>query len=86
MPKFEGIEFDFGGGVVYTIPPMAPRDLQKMRPQVKTMQATIQTNPIACVGVCIDVVHVALIRNYPELSRRDVAALTTVANAHQAVL
>lgn len=86
MPKFEGIEFDFGGGRVYTIPPIAPRDLQKMRPQVKTMQATIQSNPLACVGVCIDVVHVALIRNYPELSRSDVAALITVANAHQAVL
>jgi len=85
MPKFEGIEFDFGGGRVYTIPPLAPHDLQKMQPQVKTLQATIQTNPIACVGVCIDVVHVALVRNYPKLTRAALAPLMNADNAHRAV-
>lgn len=85
MPKFEGIEFDFGGGVVYTIPPLAMGDLMKMSPQVKALQGTPEADALTCATVCIDVVHLALIRNYPKLSRDDVGALINLSNAVPAI-
>jgi len=85
MPKFEGIEFDFGGGRVYVIPPLTLHDLQRMRAQLSALQATVETDALAGADLCIDILHAALIRNYPTLTRDDVGNLLDLSNMHGAI-
>lgn len=77
MPKIKGLEFDFGGAVL-TIPPLSLGDLELLQDRISALQVG-SVDP-ASVGTIIDSTLAALQRNYPEITRADVAALIDLEN------
>lgn len=78
MPKFPGIEFDFGGGQVMVIPPLALGDLEMLQDRLASLQ--LSTLDAKSIGTVIDATHAALQRNYPDTTRAQVASWIDVAN------
>lgn len=77
MPKIKGNDFDFGS-VVLTIPPLSLGDLELLQDRMGTLQ--VGATDAQSVGTVIDATHAALKRNYPELTRQEVAGLIDIAN------
>ena len=84
MPKFKGVEFDFGGGLIYIIPPLAVTDLKRYRRELATLQKN-DVDHTAGVDACITLVHAALRRNYPEMTRDEVEAFLDMSNMLAAI-
>lgn len=78
-----GIDFDFGGGQVYTVPPLALGDLRRLQKQL----AQVNGNALdeASINTILDAVHSALKRNYPELTAEAVEAMVDVSNMFEAL-
>lgn len=84
MAKIPGIEFDFGGDRVYTLPPLALGDLQVFQDRLTKLGENGALHP-ASIGTIVDVTHAALRRNYPEISRDDVGQLIDVGNLFEVI-
>jgi hypothetical protein len=78
--KFTGIDFDFGGGRIYTVPPLTLSALFKFRKDIKRIESAMETDPLVCADVCIELAHSALIRNYPDMTRETVGDLIDLGN------
>jgi hypothetical protein len=74
-----GIEFDFGGGRRYVVPPLALGDLELYQERIAAIQGLQMLDPVA-VKTVLDVTHAALSRNYPEMTRDQVGQLIDVGN------
>ena len=74
-----GILFDFGGGRVLTVPPLALGALELLQERLATAQALPATDP-AVVATTIDAAHLALARNYPQITRDEVGELVDIGN------
>lgn len=86
MPKHKGVTFDFGGGNIYVIPPISVVSMVKLRGKMKTIEVAMKQNDwTAGVDACIDVVHEALIRNYPDMTRDQVANMMDLGNIADAI-
>ena len=73
-----GVVFDFGGGHVYTVPPLALGDVELLQDRI----AVLADRPMASaesVATVIDAAHRALARNYL-CSREQVGDLVDVGN------
>lgn len=82
--KISGIEHVFGDRA-YTIPPLSLGALERLQGKLQALQD--ETNPLALssVSTVVDAAHAALLRNYPEISREEVAELVDVSNMHEIV-
>jgi hypothetical protein len=78
MAKIPGIEFDFGGGKVYTLAPLTLGDLETLQERIA------QVNPAAinraAAETIIDTALASIQRNHPEVKRDDVKQLVDLSN------
>jgi hypothetical protein len=79
MPQelIPGVEFNFGGGRVYTIPPLSLGALQRLQDKLSSLNDRTALDPVA-MGVVVEALHAALARNYPDMTSADVAELVDV--------
>lgn len=77
MPKIKGNDFDFGL-VVLTIPPLSLGDLELLQDRMGTLQ--VGATDAKSVGTVIDATLAALKRNYPEMTREEVAGMIDLEN------
>jgi hypothetical protein len=84
MEMIPGIDFDFGGGQVRTIPPLSLAALRRMQGALGKLSAVGALEPEA-IDTVIKATHAALRRNYPDISEDDVAELIDVANMHEVI-
>ena len=74
-----GVEFDFGGGRVYTVPPLSLGALQLMQDRLAQLATLSSLDPVA-VKTMIDTTLIALKRNYPDITAEEVGELLDVSN------
>jgi hypothetical protein len=79
MPQelIPGVEFNFGGGRVYIIPPLSLGALQRLQDKLSSLNDRTALDPVA-MGVVVEALHAALARNYPDMTSADVAELVDV--------
>lgn len=76
--------FDFGGGRVFTIPPLTLGALRQLQQRLADLDmGSLKPETIDTV---VDAVWLALQRNYPELPRADVEQLLDLANMSAALI
>jgi hypothetical protein len=85
MKKLNGVEFDFGAGRIYTVPPLSVKSLMHLRKELVTLQSSAFFDPLDSFECCITVVHTALVANYPAISRDNVAELLDMGNVLDAI-
>lgn len=78
MP-FAGVEFDFGGGAVLLVPPLSCGALEVLQERLSALPGLAATDT-AAVRTIVDATHAALLRNYPDATREEVAELIDVGN------
>lgn len=78
-----GIKFDFGGGKVYTVPPLALGDLRRLQKQIVALNANALD--AATVDTVVDAVHSALKRNYTGITVEEVEGLVDLGNMFDAL-
>lgn len=76
MVKVKGIPKNLGG-TDFVIPPLALGPLEQLQDRIAAFDGTLNKESIAVV---IDAAHAALKRNYPDITREDVAELVDVEN------
>lgn len=76
ITKHKGVEFNFGEKTL-VIPPLNLRALEQMQDKIGSFTGAIS---IEQVGVVADLALAALNRNYPDLTRDDVAELIDLGN------
>lgn len=76
--KYQGIPYDFGGGRVLVIPPLSLGTYE----QLQSRLADLDDRSISpeYIGTVVDSVHAALQRNYPDMTREEVAGLIDLQN------
>jgi len=79
MLMIPGVRYDFGGGRVYLVPPLSLGALELLQADLAALATAPMTDP-ASVRTMIDATHMALRRNYPELTRPAVGELIDVGN------
>jgi hypothetical protein len=75
-----GIEFNFGGGRKYLVPPLALGALERLQDRITKLNAATNALEPEAIATVIDASLAALKRNYPELKREDVAEMVDVGN------
>lgn len=78
--KVKGIPFDFSG-VTLIIPPMSLGTLEQLAGRLSESHDDIMDPEY--VGLVIDAAHSALRRNYPEMTRAEVADMIDVGNMQE---
>lgn len=79
-PKCKGIPVELGGHTL-VVPPLALGDLESLQEKIAGFKGDV--TDLGQVSACIDVAHRAISRNYPEVTRADVAAWIDVANMNE---
>lgn len=74
-----GVELDFGGGRVYLVPPLSLGALEVLQERLIALP-TLSATDLVAVRTVIEATHVALRRNYPEITREEVAEMVDVSN------
>lgn len=74
-----GVRFDFGGGVVLIVPPLTCGALEVLHDRLEALPTLSPGDPVALRTV-VDAAHMALQRNYPQVTREQVAELVDVGN------
>jgi hypothetical protein len=74
-----GVEYDFGGGRVYMIAPLSLGALQLMQDRLAALPTLSSIDPVA-VKTMIEAAHLALQRNYPDITVQEVGELLDVSN------
>lgn len=74
-----GVEFDFGGGRIYLVPPLSLGALQLLQDRIAQLNMLSSVDPVA-VATMIEAAHLALRRNYPAITPAEVAELVDVSN------
>ena len=72
-PRFAGVEVAVGGAV-YTVPPLAMRSIRALMPKIQAIELEPSGIPTeASMEDVFDVMHAAFARNYPLLTRDELA-------------
>lgn len=74
-----GVDFDFGGGRWYLVPPASFGTLERMREKINALPQLEAGDP-AAQGSITDLAFEALRRNYPTITRDMVLELVDVGN------
>jgi hypothetical protein len=84
MPKFKGIDYDFGGewGKM-TIPALNLAALELLQDDLAGFSGELDKKNIS---TAIMAVHLALKRNYPDISREQVAEMVDLSNMKDVML
>jgi ribosomal protein S9 len=77
--KYKGIPLELGG-VTYEVPPLALGDLELLQEQLEAFNGAGGAIDRAMIRTVVDATHAALRRNYPEVSRDQVAAMLDLSN------
>lgn len=80
--KVKGIPFDFNGRVL-VIPPLSLGALEQLQDRLANMREDMGDPEY--IGTVIDTVHAALGRNYPDMTREEVADLIDLENMQEAM-
>jgi hypothetical protein len=75
--KVKGLPVDLNGSV-YIIPPIALGALEQLQDRITTFTGDV--TDMKQIATVIDAAHAALKRNYPEITRSEVADLIDVSN------
>lgn len=75
--KHKGIPIDFGGEVL-VVPPVALGVLEQLQERISSFKGDVRDKDQ--VATVIDAAHSALKRNYPEMTRSQVAEMIDVGN------
>lgn len=62
-------------GTAYTVPPISIGSLEELWPRLETYSGKVTD-----AGIVVDALHAALARNYPDLTRKQVADIVDVGN------
>jgi hypothetical protein len=84
MALLPGLDFDFGGGRCYLLPPLALGDLQLLQERLAKLSDDGALHP-ASVGTVLAATHAALRRNYPDLTLEAVGQLVDVGNLFEVI-
>ena len=76
LVKFKGISLELGGKA-YVVPPLNLGALEQFQDRLEKFSGGIDPESVKTV---IDVTHAALQRNYPDITRNDIAELIDVGN------
>lgn len=80
--KVKGIPYDFGGRVL-VIPPLSLGAMERLQDRLAGMSDDM-FDP-ENIGTVIDTVHAALGRNYPDMTREEVADMIDLENMQEAM-
>lgn len=78
--KHQGIPFNFDGRTLI-IPPLSLGAMEQLQGRLETMGERSITPEY--IGTVVDSVHAALQRNYPDMTREEVAALLDLENMQE---
>jgi len=81
VPRFKGLEFDFGGQRL-VIPPLTLGALESMQERLQRLEGVSSIEPEA-IRTVVDAATLALVRNYPKMTRAEVADLIDLANMQE---
>lgn len=84
MELIPGIEYNFGGGRVYTVPPLALGALQRLQKKLEALSTAAMTDPQS-IATVIEATHSALRRNYPDITEDQVGELVDLGNMHDVI-
>lgn len=84
MEKIPGIEYDFGAGRVYTLPPLTMGAMERLQKGLAALSTAEALSPESITTI-VDAAHAALRRNYPSMTREEVADLVDVGNMFDVV-
>lgn len=76
--KHKGVEIELGGEI-YVVPPLNFISIERFEERLENIQSLSMMKQISLM---IDIIHCALLRNYPDLTRDDVGSLLDVSNIH----
>ncbi len=76
--KYKGIALELGG-VTYEVPPLALGDLELLQEQLEAFNSASPLDR-STIKTIVDATHAALRRNYPEMTREQVAGLLDLSN------
>ncbi len=79
-----GVEFPFGGGKTYVVPPLSLGALERLQGKLASLSSASATDPES-IKTVVDAAHSALKRNYPEMTRDEVAELVDLGNMHEVI-
>jgi hypothetical protein len=68
LPKIKGVTFEFANGVTLVVPPLNLAALEVLQDRLGTFKGGLDKDS---VGLVIDATHMALQRNYPQLTRKE---------------
>ena len=74
-PQFEGTEIKLGGQS-YTLPPLSLGQIKRLRPKLDAMRESPET----AIDTMAEAIHMALSRNYPEMTREQVEDMVDTGN------
>lgn len=77
--KVKGVPFQFGEQT-YIIPPLSLGALEQLQEKIKQVNGNGDASDFNQVSTIIDCAHAAMKRNYPEMTREDVADLVDLSN------
>lgn len=83
--QIEGVKINLGSRE-FVVPPLSLKGLRELAPQWPTLQGMgdVPTGPQ--IDVVLGVVHSALIRNYPDLTREELEELVDLGNLPKALM
>jgi hypothetical protein len=87
MPREElidGIEISMGGKK-WTVPPLTLKQIKKHEAQLKAISTASGTEAVAMADVAVELIHAAMSRNYPELTRDETEDLLDLGNLVAAI-
>ena len=76
MTKFAGISIQLNG-VAYVVPPLNLRSVQELQDRIAKFKGGVDSESVTLI---IDCAHAALIRNYPDISKADLAEWLDLGN------
>lgn len=79
IAKVKGIVISLGGAD-YVVPPIALGALEQLQERLAKFSGDV--SDMAQISTVIDAAHAALLRNYPDMTRAQVADLIDVGNMH----
>ncbi|HFC8542720.1 TPA: hypothetical protein ACFP4Q_000834 [Neisseria weaveri] len=77
--KVNGVTVNLGG-TDYVIPPLSLGALEQLQDKIGGIQGDGNVNDVKQVSTVIDCAHAALKRNYPDMTREEVADLIDLSN------
>jgi hypothetical protein len=77
MVKVKGISMVLGDGATYVVPPLNLFSLELLQDRLQTFAGGLDKDSVSLI---VDATHMALQRNYPDVSRETVSQLLDVAN------